>query len=535
MMTTNRTRATTWYGSGSIQYEKRNFGGRLLLLAIMFAGVVGGILLGAVVARAASPQEDLKTLNQNIEQAISLLQSGDKTGAQAAYKKFDDGWFEIEDGIKAVSRPTYKAIEDAMGDIKFAFNLQPFDQAKALESLQKLDSLNEAFISGNTSATSGQTETTTASNSKPTFKTLMSHLDSAQSALANNDVNKAATAIKEFQSEWPSLETFVSAKSASAYSSIENNMARAYAQLKSTPADVEGAKTTINQLKTDLTPYLDNNSYGIFDAMTVLLREGLEALLVMAALLTFMSKSGNADKRKVIWAGAALGIGASLVVAIIMQMIFANVESAGTNRELIEGITGLVAAGMLFYMSYWLHSKSNVSGWQRYIKSKSSAALATGSAFSLGLLAFLAVFREGAETVLLYMGIAPSISLSDLLIGIGIALVGLVVLAVLILVVGMKLPMRPFFMVASILIYYIGFKFIGTGVHALQVAGIIPATSTSYLPESGFFGIYPTWETTGAQLALLAATAGVLVWMKVRDRKLTRKMEGTSSARPNVA
>ena len=96
------------------------------------------------------------------------------------------------------------------------------------------------------------------------------------------------------------------------------------------------------------------------------------------------------------------------------------------------------------------------------------------------------------------------------------------------------MPMRPFFLVASILIYYIGFKFIGTGLHALQVAGILPATSASYLPESSFFGIYPTWETTGAQLALLIISAAVVVWMRNRDKKLARKMEG-STASPKTA
>lgn len=511
-----------------------SFRNKTILRVVAILGLIGGILMSSLTAFAASPQEDLKGLNQNVEKAITLLQSGDKDGAQTAYKKFDEGWFNIEDGIKAQSRPTYKAIEEAMGDIKFTFSLQPFDQNKALEALKKLDGINESFISGATTTGNAQPEVT-ASTEKPTFKTLIGYLDEANDSIISNNLDKAASEIKEFQGAWPSLETFVSAKSASTYSAIENNMAKAYAQLKSTPADTEGAKTTIAQLKNDLKPYVEGNNYGAFDAATVLLREGLEALLVMAALLTFLSKSGNADKRKLIWAGAGLGIVASLVVAVILQVVFSGVESAGANRELLEGFTGLVAAGMLFYMSYWLHSKSNVHAWQRYIRSKSSAALATGSAFSLGLLAFLAVFREGAETALLYMGIAPSISMSDLLLGLGIGLVLLVALAVLVLVVGMKLPMRPFFMVASILIYYIGFKFIGTGIHALQVAGILPATTASYLPENGFLGIYPTWETTGAQLVLLAVTGAVWLWMRGREKKLSQKVEATSTSTPKVA
>lgn len=533
-MITNRNRFITTYGSGSVKLTA-NSPRQLLLLTLSLLAIVGSFLFGAMTVRAASPQDDLRGLNENIEKAISLIQTGDKAGAQAAFKKFDDGWFNVEDGVKAQSRDTYKAVEDAMGDVKFAFSLQPFEQAKALEALQKLDKVNEGFITGTATANGTQASNAATSADKPTFKSLITHLDNANSAIAANDPNRAATEVKAFQTEWPSLETFVSAKSAATYSAIENNMAKAYAQLKSTPADLDGAKASIGQLKSDLTPYADGNNYGIFDAASVLLREGLEALLVMAALLTFMSKSGNSDKRKVIWAGAGLGIAASLVVAVILQLVFAGVAGAGTNRELLEGGTGLVAAGMLFYMSYWLHSKSNVHSWQRYIKSKSSAALATGSAFSLGLLAFLSVFREGAETALLYIGIAPSISLSDLLLGLVIGLGLLVVLAVLILVIGMKLPMRPFFLVASILIFYVGFKFIGTGLHSLQVAGLLPATSASYLPESSFFGIYPTWETTGAQLALLVISALVVFWMRTHSKKLAQKVESSSTTTPKIA
>src|SRR5690349_12376108 len=131
-MITNRTRFITTYGSGSIQLVAKS-PRQFLLLTIALMAIAGSFLLGAITVRAASPQDDLRGLNQNIEKAISLIQTGDKDGAQAAFKKFDDGWFNIEDGVKAQSRDTYKAIEDAMGDVKFAFSLQPFEQSKALE------------------------------------------------------------------------------------------------------------------------------------------------------------------------------------------------------------------------------------------------------------------------------------------------------------------------------------------------------------------------------------------------------------------
>jgi high-affinity iron transporter len=130
---------------------------------------------------------------------------------------------------------------------------------------------------------------------------------------------------------------------------------------------------------------------------------------------------------------------------------------------------------------------------------------------SLAVLAFLAVFREGAETVLFYIGIAPAIALSDLVLGLALASLGLIVFGVLILVVGVRLPMRPFFLVTSLLIYYLAFKFIGAGIHALQVSGYVPATPKPFLPSSDLVGLFPTLETTIAQVVLLLATGALLL------------------------
>lgn len=192
--------------------------------------------------------------------------------------------------------------------------------------------------------------------------------------------------------------------------------------------------------------------------------------------------------------------------------------ATGSNRELLEGISGLIAAAMLFGVSFWLHGKSHAGAWQKYIRERTTAALATGSLFSLALLAFFAVFREGAETALFYIGIAPSISTGDLFLGIGIALAVLAVAGVLVLWVGVRLPLRPFFLVTSALIFYLGFKFIGTGIHALQVAQALPASGASFLPDLPALGVFPTWQTTLPQLLLL----GVAVMVVVLERVVRR-------------
>jgi len=200
-----------------------------------------------------------------------------------------------------------------------------------------------------------------------------------------------------------------------------------------------------------------------------------------------------------------LGLLLSVAIAIVVNIAFA--KAGGSSRELLEGITGLVAAAMLIWMMFWLHGKANVKAWNKYISERSQRAIAANSLFSLAAIAFLAVLREGAETILFYVGIAPGIDTAQLLLGIAAGAGGLVVLAVLMLLVGVKIPIRPFFLVTSALVFFLAFKFAGTGVHSLQVGGILSAHTSGYLPTSEFFGVYPTWETAIMQLVILAVTA----------------------------
>jgi high-affinity iron transporter len=141
----------------------------------------------------------------------------------------------------------------------------------------------------------------------------------------------------------------------------------------------------------------------------------------------------------------------------------------------------------------------------------------------LAVLAFLAVFREGAETAVFYLGMAPAIALRDLLLGVGLGVVVLVIAAVLMLVVGVKLPLRPFFRMAGLLVYYLGFKFVGTGLHSLQIAGVIPSTPIPGLglnPFFEFFGIYATWQTLLPQLALLLGALAAWLYLRTQDQKV---------------
>jgi high-affinity iron transporter len=393
----------------------------------------------------------------------------------------------------------------------------------------------------------------------------------AQEALADGDVGTARQEYQAFEAGWPSIEDGVRAADRNQYraieaamrdvrrslladpvdsavagaalarlhetnaafiqtnpgSSAEDDMAQAQNLLRSQPVRESDADAVLTRMRDRLAPLVEvSGNYSVFDAFVIMLREGLEALLVIGALTAFLRRSGNADKQSWIWGGAGLGVALSVALAVVLQQVFQR-AGAGLGSELVEGSVGLIAAAMLFYVSYWLHSKARLGAWQTYIRQKSSAAVAGGSMLSLGLVALLAVFREGAETAVFYLGIAPSISPSDLLLGLGLGVLALALIGAALLVIGLRLPLRPFFLASSALIYYLGFKFVGTGLHALQVAGVLPATPGP-LPSSDALGVYPTWETAVPQLMLLALAAAVL-WLTTRQ-PASREPASVSSA-----
>ncbi|NNJ09855.1 iron permease [Chloroflexales bacterium ZM16-3] len=486
---------------------------RRFLIGLLLAGLA--LLLSlptATFAQGGSPTDGLRAANAQVGLAMSQAEAGDLVGAQTSLAAFHTGWETVEDAVREQSSASYAAIERAYDEARDA--LVAGDAAAASAALAELDQANQAFVDG-------RAPTATATQAAPaTLEQLLPTLTEVSSAMATGDAGHAAAELDAFRTAWPDVEGDVKARSAEVYRSSENAMAAAAAAISA--GDLTGAQALISQLRADLEPMVAPARYGVFDAFSILLREGLEALLVIAALLAFLERTGNHDKRGWIWGGGILGIVASVGAGLIIAVIFRGVAT-GSNRELIEGISGLIAAAMLFGVSFWLHSKSHAGAWQKYIREQTSAALATGSLLSLGMLAFFAIFREGAETALFYIGIAPSIATGDLFLGIGIAVAVLSVAGVLVLWVGVRLPLRPFFLVTSGLIFYLGFKFIGTGIHALQVARVLPSSGAAFLPDLPAIGVFPTWQTTMPQLVLLGVALVVVLLEQVVRRPETSR------------
>ena len=238
----------------------------------------------------------------------------------------------------------------------------------------------------------------------------------------------------------------------------------------------------------------------------IIVREGLEAILVIAAIIAYLTKSGNAKSLRNIYIGAIAGILASFAAAVILYFVKQAVAGAGQGQEIIEGVTALIAVCVLFYVSNWMISKSEAAVWTNYIDGKVKSSLEQGSSFALAFTAFLSVFREGAEVVLFYQPMLSGDHPGMVWAGFGVGCVVLVFVYLAITKLSIKLPIKVFFTATSILMAVMCVSFLGSGIKELAEGGVFDMTlRVPGIPENDvvqLFGIYPYLETLVPQLIL---------------------------------
>ncbi len=269
------------------------------------------------------------------------------------------------------------------------------------------------------------------------------------------------------------------------------------------------------------------SSFG--QAFIILLREGLEAILVVSAIIAYLVKTGNRRMTGAIYAGIAAGLVASGLLAVVFSALFGG---SGPQQEITEGVVALVAMVMLLYTGNWMLSRSSVEAWNAYIGGRAQAAVSRGSLLSLAMLSFLAVFREGAETVMFYQAVLAMTSgdASGVWLGALAASVVLVAVFLLIRFTSVRIPLRPFFLVTSAFMGVLVVVFAGGGVHALIEGDLIDGTYLPGLPTSDWIGLYPYAETLGAQ-ALAALAVVVLGAMSLRRRRAETTVPGPAGTR----
>ena len=243
----------------------------------------------------------------------------------------------------------------------------------------------------------------------------------------------------------------------------------------------------------------------------ILFREGLEALLVVAALLTFTRKANAARATRHIhlgWIGALVAGGLTWYVANTL------IHFSGASREMTEGVAGIVAALILFYVGFWMHSNSNSQKWLGYIRDQVDSALGNGTVWVLTFVSFISVYREIFETILFYQALwsqVTPLTQPYLFYGIAAAVAALAVVCVLFFRIGMKLPLSLFFRVTSIVLLVLSVILLGKGIAALQEAGMISAFYLA-VPTVDWLGVYPTIQGVLAQG--IAVALGVMLWLR---------------------
>ncbi|HXQ28840.1 MAG TPA: FTR1 family protein [Gemmatimonadales bacterium] len=255
------------------------------------------------------------------------------------------------------------------------------------------------------------------------------------------------------------------------------------------------------------------------ESFVLLVREGFEAILVVAALMAFLNKAGAAERRRDVATGAWVAVAASVATAAVVEALFTVTPG---QREALEGGTMLLAAAVLFYVSYWLLSKIEVAKWNAFMKSRMEDALSKGSRWALASVAFLAVYREGFETILFYQALITSAGTAQggtpaVVGGLVAGAVTLVFVYIAINRFGMRLPLKPFFAVTSAMLYYMAFVFAGRGIAELQEGGLVRTTVLEWAPRVPVIGVYPTAESLALQglLVVLLVVAVVLLQRRV--------------------
>ena len=264
-------------------------------------------------------------------------------------------------------------------------------------------------------------------------------------------------------------------------------------------------------------PFMQFITSSFGQAFVILLREGLEALLVVAAIIAYLIKSGHKNMVKYIYLGLVAGIVASLIVAALFGLLF---NGSGPQQEITEGVVALFAMLMLLYTSNWMISRSSVQAWNKYISEQTTAAVSKGSLISLALLSFLAVFREGAETVIFYQAIFAVSNGADSMIwgGFVAAAAVLVVIFLLIRFASVRIPIRPFFTGTSALMSVLVVIFAGGGVHALIEGDALAGMYIQGLPTNDWLGFYPYVETIVAQILAAIVVISLLCVSIARSR-----------------
>lgn len=313
-------------------------------------------------------------------------------------------------------------------------------------------------------------------------------------------------ALAAYLDGFEAVEPSLTARDAGLMSRVEAAMGdlRAAISREAPAADVRAQVNRLYALldaaERALAPAQASAASSFAGAFTILLREGLEALLIVVAMLAFLRKAERRDVLPYVhggWVSALVAGGLTWAAATYLISI------SGASRELTEGFGSLLSAAVLISVGIWMHGKGQADAWQAYIKEKLAAALSKQSAWFLFLLAFVVVYREVFETILFYAAMWSQGARAAILAGAGAAVAALGLIAWALLTYSRRLPISQFFTYSSMLISGLAVVLAGKGVAALQEAGVIDIQPLAAAPRLELLGVFPTAEGVLVQIATL--------------------------------
>ena len=487
-------------------------------------------------------QQSFKTIDDLVAQAITYYENGDFSNAKKTFQQAQyDGYKNSE---MEMSVRTNRSSEISSAINQQFYNLirlsEQSDQMTeiAYQSTQLLQDIEEQLPNLPTTREEqnvqmGQSDTqTTNDNADQDWAKISTDINQRiQQAIVlyqQGDAKKAMLSVQDTYFdvfENSGMENKIGSRDSNFKAELEGYFTRLVSLMKAGQGDKlqdQGVGLSQNLAKAvEMLQGGEQSDWSMFlYSLLIILREGLEALLIVAAIVAYMVKNNHHDKLPVIRQSVYVALAASVVTAFIFQLIF---ENSGQNRELLEGFTMIIAVFMLFSMSYWLLSKVEAQNWKRYLEGKLSTALTAGSLFGLWVTSFLAIYREGAETVLFYyalIGDAKSaVSLAYLLAGF---VSGAILLAICYFIMRysvVKLPLKPFFMLTGSFMYVMAFVFAGKSVLELIEGKLFEPTLVAGVPEISWLGVYPYVETLVPQAILILAAIFAFFVMKYQSKK----------------
>ena len=489
-------------------------------------------------------------LSADIDKAIASYESDKQDDAKSAIQdaKFTDYRNtqleiairqHIENG-KSIDADIQRKMGEAISGITNGISKDDFktklDEIKKLayDAVSKLPADTAKLAKVDMSDVEAASEEDSGADYTKVVQNINDKIQAAITLYKNGDVKKAMGDIQDIyfdEFEGSGMENKVGAIDVNLKTAIEATFGNLVALMKS-GVDEKTLQESASKMSSQLAAALEKTSgssspWTLFIwALTIILREGFEALIIVAAVVAYLVKTGNAKAMgKVVYSSVGVAVILSFVMAWIMNVIFG--EAAGQKRELMEGITMLVAVGLLFYVGFWLLSNAGAKKWNDYIKSHVSESISSGSSTALWWTVFLAVFREGAETVLFYQALIfdakDSAGYSMIAAGFVVGLIVLLIVYFLFKIFAVKIPIKPFFIFTSAIIFYMSIVFVGKGVGELVEGKIFIPTIIKGLsfPDwmRDWLGLQPYYESLVPQIIMVLALVIGIVIMKSKQNK----------------